>query len=287
MTSNALLLRVAMGGALLFMARGASGDDACGKNDLAAARARFAELYKTKKYQEAFDDLQRTKDRCWAGLGSDERGRLISDLAVAAFRSGKPDVCLKVLAEAPTDLSKDSKAAKTLAFNRSLCAGKPAGGGPVPPAAPLGAVAALCAKKQELVHIVQKPDDPDDPPNSTYEETDASGEPSHLSLDKKIDLNGDGTPELVMDVPAAIARDASYLDWYLDCGNGAFYPLFAEYAADYETGKTTANGWKAIYLFNNMSPDKPSYTIVSKETYIFDGAHYVLVKSQKVKRRIF
>ena len=87
MTSNRLL-RVAVGGALLLAARGATGEDACGKTDLAAARARFDYLYRAKKYAAAFDDLQRTKERCWAGLGSEERGRLVSNLALAAFRSG-------------------------------------------------------------------------------------------------------------------------------------------------------------------------------------------------------
>jgi len=286
MTSNALL-RLAMSVALLLAARGATDDETCGKKEMAAARARFEDLYRAKKYGEAFDDLQKTKDRCWAGLGRDERGRLASDLAVAAYRSGKPEVCLKVLAEAPTDIHPDSKTAKALAFNRDLCAGKPVGGGSTPPGVPSGAVAGVCARKQDLVHIEQKPDDPDDPPNSTYEETDASGAPSHLVLDKKIDLNGDGIPELVLDDPAETARDARYLGWYVDCGKGAFYPLLTEYAGDYEIGKATAKGWKVIHYFNNMSPEKPSHTIVSKSTYTFDGAHYVSVKSEKVKRRIY
>jgi hypothetical protein len=136
--------------------------------------------------------------------------------------------------------------------------------------------------------MVQKPSgDAEDPPHSTFEETDATGAPSHLILDRRIDLNGDGTPELVLADPAAAARDARYLGWYVDCGSGSFYRLLTEYAADYEVGRATADGWKDIYYFNNMSPEKPSYAIVSKSTYKFDGAHYVLVKSAKVKRRIF
>src|SRR4051794_24169494 len=122
------LLAIAVGAALLLASRGAVGDDACGKKALTAARARFNDLYKAKKYSEAFDELAKTKDRCWAGLGPDDRGRLASDLGLSAFRGGTPDVCLKVLAEAPADLPPDSKTARALAFNRDLCAGKRAEG---------------------------------------------------------------------------------------------------------------------------------------------------------------
>lgn len=281
------LLAVAVGAALLLASRGAVGDDACGKKDLTAARARFNDLYKAKKYSDAFDELAKTKDRCWAGLGPDDRGRLASDLGLSAFRAGKPDVCLKVLAEAPSDLPPDSKTAKALAFNRDLCAGKPAEGQATPQGAPAGKVATLCAKKEDLVRIVQKPSaDPEDPPNSSYEETDANGASTPLTLDRKIDLNGDGTPELVLDDPAQAARDARFLHWYVDCGDGAFYPLLTEYAADYEVGKAAANGWKDVYHFNGVIPNKPGYTAVDKSTYRFDGARYVSVKTEKVKHRI-
>lgn len=153
---------------------------------------------------------------------------------------------------------------------------------------PPGEVASVCAEKQDLVRIVRKAsEDPTGAPDSIYEVTDASGEPSRLSLDRKVDLNGDGNPDLILADPAAAARDARYLSLFVDCGGGAFYPLLTEYAADYEIGKTTAAGWKLVYLFKNISPEKPSYTLVGKDTYRFDGSHYSLVKSEKVKRRIF
>ncbi len=159
---------------------------------------------------------------------------------------------------------------------------------PEPSPKPPGEVATVCAKKQDLVRIVRKAsEDPAEAPDSIYEVTDASREPSRLSLDRKVDLNGDGNPDLVLADPAAAARDARYLSWFVDCGGGAFYPLLAEYAAAYEIGKTTASGWKLVHLFNHISPEKPSYTLVGKDTYRFDGAHYTLVKSEKVKRRIF
>ena len=53
-----------------------------------------------------------------------------------------------------------------------------------------------------------------------------------------------------------------------------------------EVGKAAANGWKEIYYFNDILPDKPSYTAVTKTTYKFDGSHYVSAKTEKVKRRI-
>jgi len=284
--SNGLLI-VAVGASLLLAARGAAGDDACGKKDLTAARARFNALFQNKKYGEAFDELSRTKDRCWAGLGADDRARLASDLGLSAFRAGKPDVCLKVLAEAPTDLPPDSKAAKALAFNRGLCAGKPAEGGAPPPGTAAGKAAPLCAKKEDLVRIVQKPsEDPEDRPNSSYEATGANGTSSSLTFDRKVDLNGDGTRELVLSDPAQATSDASFLLWYFDCGGGAFYPLLTEYAADVEVGKAAPNGWKDIYYFNGIVPNKPGYTASDKATYRFDGAHYVSVKTEKVKHRI-
>jgi hypothetical protein len=105
-----------------------------------------------------------------------------------------------------------------------------------------GDVARLCAKEEELVHIVQKDfEDLADPDShSTYVATEASKpdqEPRRLILDRTVDLNGDGDPELVFSDPVAAARDAQYLGWYADCGGGDHYPLFSEYAADYEIGK--------------------------------------------------
>ncbi|HEY6476557.1 MAG TPA: hypothetical protein VI456_08225 [Polyangia bacterium] len=285
MRSDALLI-VAIGASLLLEARDAVGDEACSKKDLEATRAQFDELYKAKKYAEAYDDLQRTKDRCWGGLGSDERGRLASDLAVAAFRSGKPDVCLKILAEAPADLPPASKTAKAIAFNRSLCntqaqvTGGPSGD---------PGVAVLCGKKQMLVHLEHKAFDnlpQEAPADATFEESTPEGDHFRLILKERADLNGDGNPELIFLDPDAEARDAAYLRWFVDCG-GSFYPLLSEYAGDHETGgKGDRQVWKDILLFNNMSPEKPSFTTVSKSTYRFDGAHYVLIKSEKVKRRI-
>jgi hypothetical protein len=156
-------------------------------------------------------------------------------------------------------------------------------------AAATGDVARLCAKKEELVHIVQKDfEDLADPTtHSTYEASKPEEEPSRLILDRKVDLNGDGNPELVFSDPGVAARDAQYLSWYVDCGGDDYYPLFSEYAADYEIGKAQGKGWKPIYFFNNLSPKKPSFTLVGKSTYRFDGSHYTLVKSEKVKRRIF
>lgn len=107
-----------------------------------------------------------------------------------------------------------------------------------------------------------------------------------MDLDRRVDLNGDGNPEWVFAAPGAAARDARYLLWFTDCGNGTFYPLFREYAAEYEIAKGAANGWRLIYFVNNISPEKPSSTIVNKDTYRFDGSHYVLIKSEKVKRHI-
>lgn len=287
MTSSSVLA-VAVGAALLFSARGAVSDDACGREKLAAARGRFDGLYRAKKYSEAFDDLSKTKDHCWASLGAEDRGRVASDLALAAYRAGKPDVCLKVLAEAPADLPADSKVAKGIAFNRELCAGKATTPAPVPAPA-TSQVTGLCAQKDRVVRIVRKKfeDPPEEPGHETFAKLDAEGRESKLTLEARPDLNGDGTAELVFDNPEAVARDARFLSWFVDCGNGNFYELFTDYAADYEIGQTATGGWKAIYYFNNISPEKPSYTIVGKDTYRFDGSHYSVVKSEKVKRRIF
>ena len=285
MTNSALFLRVAMGAALLFVARRASGDDACQKKALAAARARFDDLYRATKYQEAFDDLAKTKDLCWASLGTEDRGRFVSDLALAAYRAGKPDVCLQMLAAAPADLAADSKVAKSIAFNRELCASKPATIALSPAASP---VAQLCSQKDKVVRIVPKKfeDPPEEPGHETFAKLGADGRESKLMLEARADLNGDGVAELIFDNPDAVARDARFLSWFLDCRNGTFYELLTDYAADYEIDKAVANGWKLLQLYNNMSPEKPSFTIVSKTTYRFDGSRYVLMKSRKVKHRI-
>ena len=263
----------------------AAGDDACSAKALAAARARFDGLYRAKRYPEAFDELQKTKDRCWSSLGNEDRGRLASDLGLAAFRAGKPDECLKILASAPTDLTADSKVAKSIAFNRDLCSDRSPT--PATTATATPQVTGLCGQKDKLVRIERKKSDKPDA-DVTYLLWDSgSTTPEELNLSESVDLNGDGIAELVFSAPTQVAPDARYLRWYVDCGSGFFYELFSEYAADYEVDKITANGWQLVQFYNNMSPDRPSSTIVSKTTYRFDGSGYVAVKSKKIKRRIF
>jgi hypothetical protein len=135
-----------------------------------------------------------------------------------------------------------------------------------------------------LVRIVPSVGD-DQADETIYEVTPTGGEVSRQTLDRKVDLNGDGSPDLVLADPAEVAPDARYLSWFVDCGGGAFYPLLAEYAADYELGAATGGGWKTIYLFTNISPDRPSFTRVSKDTYRFDGRRYTRLKSEKIRRR--
>ncbi|HLK92924.1 MAG TPA: VCBS repeat-containing protein [Polyangia bacterium] len=153
-----------------------------------------------------------------------------------------------------------------------------------PPAAP-GDTISVCAKEEELVRIeLNAGQDEADGAEPIYEVVPASGATSRQTLDRKVDLNGDGRPDLVLADPSQAARDARYLSWFVDCGGGTFYPLLTEYAADYEIGRS-AGGWRTISLFNSISPENPSLTFVEKETYRFDGARYRRVKREEVRRR--
>jgi hypothetical protein len=266
----------------------AGGDGSCGPRDLAAARTRFDRLYRAQSYAEAFDDLRKLKERCWGSLAVEERGRIASDLGLAAFRNGKPDLCLKMLDDAPAELPANSKVAKSISFNPGLCAPPPVTSMSVGTTRP-SQVAGLCAKREKVVRIVPKKfeDLPERPGHATFAKSDIDGTETKLMLDARAELNGDGVAEMIFEAPDEIARDARFLSWFVDCGNGNFYELLSEYAADYEIDQKEENGWRLLQLYNRPSPDSPSSTKVSQTTYRFNGSIYVSVRSQKIKRRTF
>ncbi|MFP2928916.1 hypothetical protein ACLESO_27705 [Pyxidicoccus sp. 3LG] len=95
----------------------------CSKADVTKSRRSAEQLYRDGKYTDAVALLQRTKDSCWGALEATDRGWLASDLGLAALRAGQPELCRKVLDEAPAELDPTSRVAKALAHNRGLCQG--------------------------------------------------------------------------------------------------------------------------------------------------------------------
>ncbi len=100
-----------------------AGGTGCAKSRVAQSRQHASRLYREGRYAEAVELLRREKDACWSALETTDQGWLVSDLGLAALRAGQPELCRKVLAEAPAALAPQSKVAKALAHNRGLCQG--------------------------------------------------------------------------------------------------------------------------------------------------------------------
>lgn len=150
-------------------------------------------------------------------------------------------------------------------------------------------VARLCGQKGKLVRIARKSVDggAEGDDREAFASISADGTETGFLLDRRVDLNGDGTPEVVLSDPDQIARDAQYLSWFLDCGGGFFYGLLTEYAGSYALGRAGRNGWRQLDLSNNVSSEMPPPNVVSKTTYQFNGDGYVAGKTVKLKRRPF
>lgn len=93
----------------------------CTKADYTRGRRAFQKLFDARQYPEAVALLQRTRESCWDVLAPQDRGWLVSDLALAHLRAGQPSACLEILEKAPAELEPSSKVAKAIAFNRGRC----------------------------------------------------------------------------------------------------------------------------------------------------------------------
>jgi hypothetical protein len=96
----------------------------CDSAALRAARQEFRGLYKSKKFKLALDMLAPAFTRCENELDAGQRARLLSDLAIAAYRSGNRKLCLQFLDRVPGDASTSSNIALAIVYNRRLCRGE-------------------------------------------------------------------------------------------------------------------------------------------------------------------
>jgi hypothetical protein len=60
----------------------------CATENLRDARRAFQVSYKAKKFGEAVKTLEAAFSQCESSLSPDQRARILSDLAIAAFHSG-------------------------------------------------------------------------------------------------------------------------------------------------------------------------------------------------------
>jgi hypothetical protein len=95
----------------------------CAAENLRDARRAFQASYKAKKFGEAVKTLEAAFSPCESVLSPDQRARILSDLAVAAFHSGDKKLCLKLLDRVPGDVSNSSSVAFAIENNRRLCSG--------------------------------------------------------------------------------------------------------------------------------------------------------------------
>lgn len=96
----------------------------CPSGSLREARRAFQASYKAKKYSQALTILEPAFSRCETTLSADQRARILSDLAIAAFRNGDKKLCLKFIDRVPGNASNSSSVAFALENNRRLCAGE-------------------------------------------------------------------------------------------------------------------------------------------------------------------
>jgi hypothetical protein len=93
----------------------------CSRPELTKSRRSAEKLYREARYTEAVALLSKAKAVCWSALDATDRGWLVSDLGLAALRAGQPELCRQVLDEAPAELEAQSRVAKAITHNRSLC----------------------------------------------------------------------------------------------------------------------------------------------------------------------
>jgi hypothetical protein len=102
---------------------GGTSASTCPSESLRDARRAFQASYKARKFGEAVKVLEPAFSQCESTLSADQRARLLSDLAIAAFRSGDRKLCLKFLDRVPGDASNSSSIAFAIENNRRLCSG--------------------------------------------------------------------------------------------------------------------------------------------------------------------
>jgi uncharacterized protein YecT (DUF1311 family) len=102
----------------------AAPSSACPPGSLREARRAFQDAYKAKKFGQAVTTLEPAFSRCENTLSPDERARILSDLAIAAFHNGDKKLCLKFIDRVPGYASNSSSVAFAIENNRRLCAGE-------------------------------------------------------------------------------------------------------------------------------------------------------------------
>ncbi len=113
----------------------------CGHAALQKTRAEFKRLYDRKQYAPALAALSPVSKRCARTLDRYENGRMLNDIAIAQYKLGQRDACLRTLApfeeEArmsddeiregypPSDAEAWLPIVKSARFNLGLCRKKP------------------------------------------------------------------------------------------------------------------------------------------------------------------
>jgi uncharacterized protein YecT (DUF1311 family) len=118
------LLSLLFPAAALAADTGSAPSSACPSGSLREAQGVFQAAYKAKKFGQAVTTLEPAFSRCESTLSPDQRARILSDLAIAAFHSGDKKLCLKFIDRVPGNASSSSKVAFALENNRRLCAGE-------------------------------------------------------------------------------------------------------------------------------------------------------------------
>jgi hypothetical protein len=96
----------------------------CPKGRLHEAQRSFQGLYDARKFSEAVGTLEPALSECEGSLSPDARAKILSDLSIAAFRSGDKKLCLSFIDRVPAKISLFSDVAFAIEHNRGLCDGE-------------------------------------------------------------------------------------------------------------------------------------------------------------------
>jgi hypothetical protein len=103
---------------------GVSPPHVCPSGSLREARQAFREHYKAKRFGQAVAALEPAFRQCEDTLPLDERARILSDLAIAAFRGGDRKLCLRFIDRVPSKAPVSTSLAFAIENNRRMCTGE-------------------------------------------------------------------------------------------------------------------------------------------------------------------